>query len=90
MRLFRAFHDLGQHPAHVLGVEEEDHRPVRPDPGFSQHPRALGLEPRLGRANIGHLETYMMLPAERILLEERGDRLILPKRLDQLDLRALS
>lgn len=35
MRLLRAFHDLGQRAAHVLGVEEEDRRAMRPDPRIS-------------------------------------------------------
>ena len=43
MRLLRAFHDLGQHPAHVLGVEEEDRRAVRPDPRRPEDADALAL-----------------------------------------------
>ena len=37
MRPLRRLHDLGQLPAHVLGVDEEDQRPVRADTRFAEH-----------------------------------------------------
>ena len=86
MSLLRAFHNLGQHPPHVLRVKEKDQRPMRPDPRLPQHAHALALEPGLRLTNIRHLETDMMLPPKRILGEKAKDRRLLPQRLDQLDL----
>ena len=48
-------HDLGQHPAHVLGMDEEDRRAVRADARLAEHLRALALEPRLPGVDIGHV-----------------------------------
>src|SRR5688500_2600019 len=74
MRLARTFHDLGQHPAHVLGVKEEDRGAVRADPRWTEDSRTLALEMRARRRDVGDLEADMMLTAGRILLEEPGDR----------------
>jgi len=86
MIALRRLHDLGQHPAHVLRMHEEDRRPVRPDPRLAEHAAALPFEPRPGRVNLGHLEAQVVLPAERIAREEAGDRRIRPQRLEQFDL----
>src|SRR5438045_208268 len=83
----RRFHDLGQDAAHVLRVDEEDERPMRADARLAEHPRTLGFELGLGGVDVGHLEADMVLPAERVLLEESHDRRALAERLDQLDLR---
>src|SRR6185503_925264 len=80
----RRLHDLGQHAAHVLGVDEEDERPVRADARLAEDPRAFLLELGLRRVDVGDLEADMMLPAQRVLLEEIRDRAILAERLDQL------
>ena len=37
--------------------------------------------------DVGHFETDLMLPAERVLREEPVDRRVRAERLDQLDLR---
>src|SRR6478672_2060413 len=82
-----SFHDLREDPAHVLGVDEEDQRPMGADARLTEHAGALGLELGLGGVDVGHLEADMVLPAERIALEELHDRRVLAQRLDQLDLR---
>src|SRR5690348_6962570 len=48
------FHDLGQHAAHVLRVDEEDQRPMRADARLAEHLAALSFEPCLGRVNVGY------------------------------------
>ena len=70
MLAFRRLHDLDQNAAHILGVDEEHQRAVRADAGLAEHARALGLELGLGGVDLGHFEADMMLPAERVLLEE--------------------
>src|SRR6185369_14243986 len=84
--VLRALHDLGQDAAHVLGVDEEDERPVRADARLAEDASAFGLEFGLGRVDLGHLEADVMLPAERVLLEELHNRRIRTQRFDQLDL----
>src|SRR3546814_1929474 len=66
----RRLHNLGQHPAHILGVKEEDQRPMRPDPRLAEHALAHRLELGLGGVNVGDFVTQMMLPARRVLLQE--------------------
>ena len=83
------FHDFGQHALHIAGVDEENQRAVRADPGFAQHALAHGLKLGLGGVDIGHFVAHMMLPAGRVLLKEAGDRGVAGQRLDQLDLRAV-
>src|SRR6476659_10385333 len=83
----RRLHDLGEDAAQVLGVDEEDQRPMGADARLTEHAGALGLELGLGGVDVGHLEADMVLAAERIALEELHDRRVLAQRLDQLDLR---
>src|SRR5260221_2127838 len=80
-------HYFRQHAAHVLWVDEEDERPVRADARLAEDAGALGLELGLGGVDVGHLEADMVLPAERVLLEEFCNWRVFPERLDQLDLR---
>ena len=70
MRRFRRLHDLRQHAAHVLGVDEKDECAVRADAGFAEDARALGFELGLGGVDVGDFEADVMLAAERVLLEE--------------------
>src|SRR3546814_4621553 len=44
----RRLHNLGQPPAHILGVKAEDQRPMRPDPRPAEPALAHRLELRLG------------------------------------------
>ena len=75
MRLPRAFHDLGQHPAHVLGVEEEHQACHAPRSAVRPRMRTpLPSNQASRRVDVGHFEADMMLPAERILREEIDDR----------------
>src|SRR3989344_3708095 len=89
MRLLRRLHDLGQHPAHILGVQEKNQRSMRPDAGLAEHALAQRLERGLGGMNVGDFVAHMMLPARRVLLEKARDRGVARQRLDQLDLRAV-
>src|SRR3546814_14889098 len=73
VRPLRRLHDLGQHPAHVARMDEEDQRPMRPDPGFPQHPLAQRLERGLGGVDVGNFVAHMMLPARRVLLQKTRD-----------------
>src|ERR1044072_2619699 len=82
----RSFHYFRQHAAHVLGMDEEDERAMRADARLAEDARALSLEFGLGGVDLGHLEADVMLPAERVLLEELHDRAILAEWLNQLDL----
>ena len=82
----RCFHDLRQNPSHVFGVNKEDQCPVSTDARIAENPRTLGFEFGFGSMDIGHFEAQVMLSAERIFLEESGDRRRFAKRLDQLDL----
>src|SRR3546814_2239422 len=83
--LFRS--NLGQHPAHILGVEEEDQSPMRSDPWATEHAFAHRLELCLGGVDVGDFVAHMMLPPRRILLQKPRDRGVAGQRLDQLDLR---
>ena len=74
MPLDGRLHDLGQHPTHVLRVDEEDEGAVRADARLAQHPRAFLFELHLGGVDVGDFKADVMLPAERILLEELYDR----------------
>jgi len=69
-RTFRDFHDLGQHAAHILGMQEEDQGAMRADTRLAQHLDALGLEIGLGGLDIRNLEADMVLPAQRVLREK--------------------
>ena len=86
MRLLRRFHDLGQHPAHVLGMEEEDRRAVRPDPRVPKDAHAFAVVECPRRLDVRNLEAEVVLPALGIALEELDDRQVRAQRLDQLDL----
>src|SRR5689334_4997678 len=86
MRLPRRLHDLGQHAAHIPGMEEEDRRAVGADPGGAENTDAFAFEPGPRRRDVRYLEADMVLPARRILLEEIDDRGVRPERFDQLDL----
>ena len=59
----RRLHDLRQHPAHVLGVDEEDERAVCADARFTEDAGVLGFELRLGEVNIRYLEANVVLAA---------------------------
>ena len=72
--MVRRLHDLGEHAAHVLGMDEEHRRAVRADARLAEHARALGFELGLGGVDVGHLEADVVLAAERVLLEELRDR----------------
>lgn len=88
MRPFGRFHNLGQHPAHILWVDEEYHRPVRTNARFAQHLFALGFKPRLGRNDVGNFITNMVLPAQGVALHPFSNGGVGGERLQQLDLRA--
>src|SRR4029079_14615649 len=83
----RSFHYFREHAAHVLGVDEEDERAVRADARLSEDARALGFELGFRGVDVGNLEADMVLPAQRVLLEEFHDRRVLAQGLDQFDLR---
>ena len=85
----RRLHNLGQNPAHVLGMDEENQRPMRANAGFAQHALTQRLKLSLRDMNIGHFVTDMMLPAGRVLVEEALDRRVSGQRLDQFNLRAV-
>ena len=55
-------------------MDEEDQRPVRADARFAEDARALGFELGFGGVDVGHFEADMVLPAERVLLQELHDR----------------
>ncbi len=74
---------------HVPGVDEEDQRAVRADPGFAQHALAHGLELGLGGMDIGDFVAHVVLAARRVLLEEAGDAGVAGQGLDQLNLGAV-
>ena len=61
--MVRRFHDLGQHAAHVLRVDEEHRRSVRPNARLAQYPRALRFKRRLGGVNVGP-RAYRWNPVE--------------------------
>ena len=69
-------HDLGELAHHVLGMEEEDRRPVRTDARGSEHALPQPLEVRAGGLDLGYLETHMVLPPERVLGEEGVERAV--------------
>ena len=62
----RSLHQLDQHAAHVLRVEEDHRRAVRADPGLAEHPGALRLHLGLGGVDVGDLEADMMLASLRV------------------------
>src|SRR3546814_13233929 len=72
----------------VCSSDLEDRRAVRADARGAENALAHGFELRARLGNIGHFETDMVLPAERVLLEEAAARRIGIERLDQLELRA--
>ena len=82
----RRLHNLGQNPAHILGMDEENQRAVRADAGGAEDALAERLELGAGLGDVGHFEAQVMLPAERVLGEEACERGVLAERLDQLDL----
>lgn len=83
------FHDFGQHPAHILRVDEENRRAVRAGAGGTKDALAHRLEPRARLGNVGDFETDMMLPAIGVLRQKAVDRRLRAQRLDQLDLGAV-
>src|SRR5262245_57232862 len=86
VRLLWAFHDLGQHAAHVLGMEEEDRRTMCANARRPEDANALFAIEDTRSLDIGHFEAQMVLPAFGIPLEELKDRRVRAQRLDQLDL----
>lgn len=72
MPLWR-FHNLGQHPAHILGMHEKNQCAMRANPRLAQNAFAQALELGLGGVDVGHFVTDMMLPTRRVLLKERRD-----------------
>ena len=85
--ILRRFHDLGQHAGHVLRVHEEHRRSVRTDADRAEDALAGCGKLLMCRVNVGHLERQVMLPAERIALQECCNRRALGKRRQQLNLR---
>ena len=73
VRAFWRFHDLGQLPAHVLWVDEENQRAVGTNAGLAENALAEAFEPGLGHVNIGHFVTDVVLAAQRVLLEPLAD-----------------
>ena len=69
----RRLHQFNQHPAHVARVEEDDGRAMRADARLAQQRGTLGLKFGDGGGHVGDLETEMMLPARRVLLQEIGN-----------------
>ena len=72
MRVFRRFQNLGQHAAHILGMDEENQRAVRAESRLAEHCAALGLKPCLGFVDVGHFIAEMVLPARRAVPNLRG------------------
>src|SRR3546814_2421158 len=68
------FHDFGQHALHIFGMDEKDRRAVGTDARGAKHTLAHRLELSARLGDIGHLETDMVLPAQRVLGEEPVDR----------------
>ena len=82
------FHDLGQLPAHVLGVDENDQRAMRAHARLAQNTLALSFKPRLGGVNIGHFKSNMVLPTQRVALQPFANSGVWRGGLQQFDLGA--
>src|SRR3712207_4513422 len=83
---FRRLHQLHQDPAHVLGVDENNRRAMRPDPRLAKHFCTLRLHLPLGLVDVRNLEAHMMLATRGVLHEEGDEGRALAQRLNQLDL----
>src|SRR5688572_19616789 len=55
MLALRSLHQLDQHAAHVLRMDEDHRRAVRADAGLAQHLRALRLHLGPGFMDVRHL-----------------------------------
>ena len=80
------FHEFDQHTIGLLRMDKNHERAVRANTGLAQNFGALFLHVCFGLVDIRHLETDMVLPALRVLLDELLDRAIVAQRLDELDL----
>ena len=81
-------HQLDQHAARILRVDEDHRHAVRADAGLAgaEHGRTSRAH-RVARGDdVGHLEADMMLAAGRELLQEAPYRRRFAQRLDQLEL----
>jgi hypothetical protein len=85
-RVLGRFHELDQHAAHVLGVNEDDQRTMGADARLAQHGGALGDQAVAGLVDVLDLEADVVLAALGVLGQEAVDRRGLAIGLDQLDL----
>jgi hypothetical protein len=53
-------------------MDEKDKRPMRTNPRLAEHALAHRFKFVLGRVNIGHFVTEMVLPPLRVLFKESG------------------
>src|SRR3546814_15768247 len=58
----RRLHNLGQHPAHILRLEEDDHSPLRSYPWATEQAFHHRLELALGGVDVGHFLAHLILP----------------------------